>query len=83
VKSGIWPFIGSLGLHEAPNPYTQRKLNEPRDLAPRDEPFTGMNVSFHKTYTRLVEQVLAQLGESVPVVVLTGDNAKLLFEGGA
>jgi hypothetical protein len=37
--------------------------------------------SSDKTYTRLVEQVLAQLGESVPVVVLTGDNATLLFDG--
>ena len=42
-----------------------------------------MNVSFHKTYTLLVEQVLAQLRRKRPVVVLTGDNATLLFEGGA
>jgi hypothetical protein len=65
-----------------PNPYTQRKLNEARDLPPRDEPFAGINVSFHKTYSRLVEQVLAQLGESVPVIVLTGDSATLLFDAG-
>jgi hypothetical protein len=64
-----------------PNPYTQRKLAEARDLPPRDEPFAGINVSFHETYTRLVEQVLSQLGESVPVIVLIGDDATLLSNG--
>jgi hypothetical protein len=50
-----------------PNPYTQRKLAEARGLPPRNDPFAGINVSFHETYTRLVEQVLSQLGEIVPV----------------
>jgi len=53
-----------------PNPYTQRKLAEARDLPPRNGPFAAINVGFHETYTRLVEQVLTQLGDSVPVVVL-------------
>ena len=65
-----------------PNPYTQRKLAEARDLPPRNGPFAAINVGFHETYTRLVEQVLAQLGESVPVVVLIGDDATLLCDGG-
>jgi hypothetical protein len=64
-----------------PNPYTQRTLAEARDLPPRNEPFAAFNVGFHETYTRLVEQVLAQLGESVPVVVLIGDDATLLYDG--
>jgi hypothetical protein len=64
-----------------PNPYTQRKLAEARDLSPRNGPFAAINVGFHETYTRLVEQVLAQLGDSVPVVVLIGDDAKLLCDG--
>ena len=51
-----------------PNPYTQRKLAEARELRPHNEPFAAINVGFHETYTRLVDQVLAQLGESVPVV---------------
>src|SRR5262245_42081557 len=64
-----------------PNSYTQRELAEARNLPPPNEPFATINVSFHKTYTRLVEQVLAQLGDSVPVVVLIGDDATLLCNG--
>jgi hypothetical protein len=64
-----------------PNPYTQRKLAEARDLPPRNGPFAKINVGFHETYTLLVEQVLAQLGDSVPVVVLIGDDATLLCDG--
>ena len=64
-----------------PNPYTQRKLAEARDLSPRNGPFAKINVGFHETYTLLVEQVLAQLGDSVPVVVLIGDDATLLCDG--
>ena len=65
-----------------PNPYTQRKLAEARDLPPRNGPFAAFNIGFHETYTRLVEQVLAKLGDSVPVVVLIGDDATLLSDGG-
>ena len=64
-----------------PNPYTQRKLAEARELLPRNGPFAAINVGFHVTYTRVVDQVLAQLGESVPVVVLIGDDATLLCDG--
>lgn len=65
-----------------PNPYTQRELAEARDLPPRNGPFAEINVGFHEIYTRLVEQVLMQLGDSVPVVVLIGDDATLLCDGG-
>lgn len=65
-----------------PNPYTQRELAEARNVAPRNEPFAAINISFHKTYTRLVEQVLAGLGDNVPVIVMIGDNATLLCDGG-
>ena len=65
-----------------PNPYTERKLAETRDLPPRNEPFAGINGSFHETYTRLVDQVLSQLGESIPVILLIGDDATLLCDGG-
>jgi len=65
-----------------PNPYTQRKLAEARDLPPRNGPFSAFNIGFHETYTRLVEQVQAQLGESVPVVVLIGNDTTLLCDGG-
>jgi hypothetical protein len=64
-----------------PNPYTQRKLAEARELPPRDGVLSAVNVGFHETYTRLVEQVLRQLGDSVPVVVLIGDDATLLCDG--
>ena len=64
-----------------PNPYTQRELAEARNLPPPNEPFAAINLSFHETYTRLVEQVLAQLGDSVPVIVLIGDDATLLCDG--
>lgn len=64
-----------------PNPYTQRKLAEARERPPLSGPFAAANVGFHETYTRLVEQVLVQLGESVPVVVLIGDDAMLLWDG--
>ncbi len=64
-----------------PNPCTQRKLAEARELPPRNGPFSAFNIGFHETYTRLVEQVLAQLGESAPVVVLIGDDATLLCDG--
>src|SRR6266550_9092816 len=64
-----------------PNPYTQRKLAEARDLPPRNGPFAEINVRFHEIYTRLVEQVLAQLGDNVPVVVLIGEDATLLCDG--
>jgi hypothetical protein len=63
------------------NPYTQRELAEARSLPPPNEPFASINVSFHETYTRLVEQVLAQLGDRVPVLVLIGDDATLLCNG--
>ena len=65
-----------------PNPYTQRKLAEARELLPHNKTFAAVNLAFHETYTRLVEQVLAQLGDSVPVVVLIGDDATLLCDGG-
>ncbi|MGC1322681.1 MAG: hypothetical protein WA849_10895 [Candidatus Udaeobacter sp.] len=64
-----------------PNACTQRKLAEARDLPPRNGPFSAFNMGFHKTYTRLIEQVLTQLGENVPVVVLIGDDATLLCDG--
>src|SRR5215831_572646 len=65
-----------------PNPYTQRELAAARDLPPSNEPFAAINVSFHETYTRIVQQVLAQLGDSVPAIVLIGDDATLLCDGG-
>lgn len=65
-----------------PNPITQRKLAEARELPPRDGLLAAINVGFHETYTRLVEQLLAHLGDNVPVVVLTGDDATLLCDGG-
>jgi hypothetical protein len=65
-----------------PNPYTQRKLAEAQDLPPHNGALAAFNVGFHEAYTRLVEQVLAHLGESVPVVVLIGDEATLLCDGG-
>src|SRR5262245_54883634 len=65
-----------------PNPYTERELAEALNLAPPNEPFATINIGFHKTYTRLVEQVLAQLGDNVPVVLLIGDDATLLCDGG-
>jgi hypothetical protein len=64
-----------------PNPYTQRKLAEARDLPPSNGPFGKINVGFHEVYTRLVEQVLVQLGDSVPVIGLIGDDATLLCDG--
>ena len=64
-----------------PNQSTQRKLAEARDLPPRNGPFAEINVGFHETYTRLVEQVLTRLGDSVPVVVLIGDDATLPLRG--
>src|SRR6516164_4136372 len=65
-----------------PNSYTQRELAEAQNLPPPNEPFAAINVSFHETYTRLVEQVLAQLGDNVPVIVLIGDDATLLCDNG-
>jgi len=66
---------------QLPNLYTQRELAEAANLPPPNEPFAAINLSFHETYTRLVEQVLAQLGDSVPVIVLIGDDATLLCDG--
>src|SRR5215469_14543426 len=65
-----------------PNPYTQRELAGARNVPPENEPFAAINFSFHESYTRLVEQVLAQIGDSVPVIVLIGDDATLLNDGG-
>lgn len=64
-----------------PNPYTQRELAGARNLPPQNEPFAAINFSFHETYTRLVEQVQAELGHSIPVIVLMADHATLLFDG--
>jgi hypothetical protein len=66
---------------KVPNPYTQRELAAARDLPPPNEPFAAINFSFHETYTRLVEHVLAQLGDSIPVAILLGDDATLLCDG--
>src|SRR5215472_2067999 len=63
-----------------PNSYTQRELAEARNLQPPNVPFAAINVSFHETYTRLLEQVLTQLGDNVPVIVLIGDDATLLCD---
>src|SRR3954467_5136905 len=65
-----------------PNPCTQRKLAQARELPPHNEPFTAINNGFHESYTRLLEHVLAQLGESVPVVIAMGEDATLLWDGG-
>ena len=64
-----------------PNPYTQRKLAEARQFPPHDGLLAAVNVGFHETYTRVVEQVLAELGDAVPVIVLMGDDATLLRDG--
>jgi hypothetical protein len=64
-----------------PNPYTQRKLAEARQRPPHDGLLAAINVGFHETYTRVVEQVLAELGDDVPVIVLIGDDATLLCDG--
>jgi hypothetical protein len=64
---------------KSPNPYTQRQLADARKVPPQNEPFAAINFSFHEPYTRLVEQVVAQLGDSVPVIALIGDDATLLF----
>lgn len=64
-----------------PNPYTQRELAAARDLPPHSGPLAAVNVSFHEAYTRLVEKVLLELGESVPVIVLIGNDATLLCDG--
>jgi hypothetical protein len=66
---------------ELPNPYTQRELATARDLPPHSGPLAAANVSFHEAYTRLVEQVLLELGESVAVIVLIGDDATLFCDG--
>src|SRR5215471_1601177 len=66
---------------KVPNPYTKRELAEARNLPPPNESFAAINASFHETYTRLVEQVLSQLGDSVPVIVLIADDATLLCDG--
>ena len=63
------------------NPYTQRELATARNLPPHSGPLAAVNVSFHEAYTRLVEQVLLELGETVPVIVLIGDDATLLCDG--
>ncbi|HEY9503018.1 MAG TPA: hypothetical protein VIR01_15390, partial [Pyrinomonadaceae bacterium] len=63
-----------------PNPYTQRKLAEARELPPHDGLLAAINAGFHETYTRVVEQVLANLGDTVPVIVLIGDDATLLCD---
>jgi hypothetical protein len=65
----------------ARNPYTQRKLEEDRKLPPRSGPLAVANVGFHETYTRFVEQILAQLGERFPVFVLIGNDLALLCDG--
>lgn len=65
-----------------PNPYTERELAAVRTLPPPNEPFAGINLAFHQTYTRLVEQVLTQLGNSMPVIAMIGDDATLLCDGG-
>jgi hypothetical protein len=64
-----------------PNPYTQRKLAEAPEFPPHNGLLATINVGFHETYTRLVEQVLAQLGDRIPVIVLMGDDARLLCDG--
>jgi hypothetical protein len=63
------------------NPYTLRKLKQARALPPRSGPLARANVGFHKTYTRFVEQILAQLGERSPVLVLLGNDLTLLYDG--
>jgi hypothetical protein len=80
-RGGQWANVRWQKFMKLPNPYTQRELADARKLPPPNEPFAAINVSFHKTYTRLVEQVLAQLGDSVPVIVLIGDDATLLCDG--
>jgi len=63
------------------NAYTLRKLQEARDLPPRTGPLAAANLGFHETYTRLVEDALAQLGERLPVLVMIGDDLTLLCDG--
>ena len=65
------------------NRYTLRKLEEARDLSPRAGPLASANIGFHETYTRLVEQTLAELGGRLPVLVLIGDDLTLLCDGKA
>jgi len=81
-RGGQWANVRWQKFMRLPNPYTQRDLADARKVPPQNEPFAAINFSFHETYTRLVEQILAQLGDSVPVIVLIGDDATLLCDGG-
>ena len=80
-RGGQWANVRWQKFMKLPNPYTQRELADARKVPPQNEPFAAINFSFHETYTRLVEQVLAQLGDRVPVIVLIGDDATLLCDG--
>src|SRR6516225_6915599 len=81
-RGGQWANVRWHKFMKLPNPYTHRELADARKVPPRNEPFAAINLSFHETYTRLVEQVLAQLGDNVPVIVLIGDDATLLCDNG-
>ena len=63
------------------NPITLRKLEEARKLPPHTGPLSVANVGFHETYTRSVEQVLAELGARFPVLVLICNDLTLVCDG--
>lgn len=67
-------------LMNTPNPVTQRKLVGDQTREPRSGALAPANLGFHETYTRLLEQALAQLGGKLPVLVLIGDDLTLLCD---
>lgn len=63
------------------NPHTQAKLQASNTFAPKSGALGEANQDFHESYNQLVADHLKQLGQEVPVIVVTGDHLNLLSNG--
>lgn len=63
------------------NPYTAKKFAEASAYAPHSGPNAATNLGFHDSYNVLIRDTLSQIGQSVPVMVMIGDNLNLLNQG--
>ncbi|MEM6856206.1 MAG: hypothetical protein AAF593_17535, partial [Planctomycetota bacterium] len=65
-------------------PFDPGPTNEsasPFEFAPFEGPLASTNDGFHRVYDGLVAEIVPQLGDSTPVVVVTANDLTLLFRG--
>ena len=66
-----------MNTNQGNSDFEETKVSE---FSPTSGPLSDVNRGFHQTYERLISQSFDELGDSLPVIVLLGDDANLLVD---